>query len=52
MVLKQMGASFWVWEVHHNQQRSKIKSEPQVTGTQIQLVSRGDFSEKHWRSCT
>ena len=40
MVLKQIGASFGVWEVHNNQGGSRTKSEPQVRGAQLQLVSR------------
>ena len=40
MVLKQMGASFWVWEVHHNQGGSRTKSEPLGRGAQLQLISR------------
>ena len=40
MVLKQMGASFWIWQVRHNQGGSRTKFEPQVRGAQLQLVSR------------
>ena len=40
MVLKQIGASFGVWEVHNNQGGSRTKSEPQMRGAQLQLVSR------------
>ena len=48
MVLKQMGASLGVWQVHHNQGGSRTKSEPQVGGTQLQLVSRkGETFQKN-----
>ena len=48
MVLKQIGASFWVWKVHNNQGGSRSKSEPQVRGAQLQLVSRkGETFQKN-----
>ena len=40
MVLKQMGASVCVWEVHNDQERSDTKSETQLKGAQLQLASR------------
>ena len=40
MVLKQMGASVCVWEVHNDQEKSDTKSETQLRGAQLQLASR------------
>ena len=40
MVLKQMGASVCVWEVHNDQEGSCAKSEAQLRGAQLQLASR------------
>ena len=39
MVLIRMGASLWVWDMHHNPAGSKIKPQPQVRGAQLQLAS-------------
>ena len=48
MVLKQMGASFWVWEVHHNQGGSRTKFEALGRGAQLQLVSsKGETFQKN-----
>ena len=42
-----MAASVWVREVHQNWEVSRIKSEPQVKGSQLQLTSRkGRLIEK------
>ena len=35
-----MAASVWVGEVHQNWEGSRIKSERQVKGSQLQLASR------------
>ena len=40
MVLKQMGASVWVWEVHNVWEGSGTNSETQVRGAQLQLASK------------
>ena len=42
-----MGASLWVWEMHHNRAGSRIKSQPQVRGAQLQLASRK--GETYWK---
>ena len=39
MVLKQMGASVCVWEVHNDQEGSGTKSEAHLRGAQLQLAS-------------
>ena len=40
MVLKQMGASVWVWEVHNVWEGSGTNSETQVREAQLQLASK------------
>lgn len=40
MVLIRMGASLWVWDMHHNAAGYRIKPQPQVRGAQLQLASR------------
>ena len=47
MVLKQMGASVWVWEVHNVWEGSGTNSETQVRGAQLQLASRK--GEAYWK---
>ena len=47
MVLIRMGASLWVWDMHHNSAGSKIKPQPQVRGAQLQLASRK--GETYWK---
>ena len=47
MVLIRMGASLWVWDMHHNPAGSKIKPQPQVRGAQLQLASRK--GETYWK---
>lgn len=47
MVLKQMGASVCVWEVHNDQEGSCAKSEAQLRGAQLQLASRK--GEAYWK---
>ena len=40
MILKQMDASVYVWEVHNDWGESKTKSESQVREAQLQMASR------------
>ena len=47
MMLIWMAASLWVKEVHHNCGGWKIKSQPQVTGPQLQLPS--GKGETYWK---